>query len=297
MAEARPAASVVIRAKNEAALIGETLECVTTQRFRDFEVLVVDSGSTDATLDIVRRFPSVRLIEIPPAEFTFGGALNRGYGASRGDVLIALSAHAVPLTADWLGRLVGHFRDPRVAGVWGGQTPWRDRPPVPEVFEQHLGGYLRDVYRGFSNANGALRRSLWEAHPFREDLPATEDKEWAYWALRQGLVLMYDGGAAAWHYHPDTLIQTWQRAHREHAGYASIIELRPFGLLDVGRSSYWALRHYVQESATVGEALRRVRTDWPTFVMTRLGRFTGERQGRRFMRETATEPTSTRRPS
>ena len=297
MAELRPAASIVIRAQNEAALIGETLERVWAQRFRDFEVIVVDSGSTDDTHEIVRHFPAVRLLEVAPAELTYGGALNRGCAASHGDVLITLSAHAVPMSDDWLGRLVGHFRDPRVAGVWGGQTPSRDRPPLPEVFEQPLGAYLQDVYRGFSNANGALRRSLWEAHPFREDLPATEDKEWAYWALRQGLILVYDGGAAVWHYHPDTLLQTWRRAHREHAGYASIMELRPFGLFDVAGSAYGALNQYVRESSTLGEAWRRLRTEWPTFMMTRLGRLTGERQGRRFIRDAAAEPTSTRRRS
>ena len=298
MASARPTASIVVHATSEAALVDASLERVLAQRFRDFEVLVLDAGAAHATLDVVRGYPAARLIELPPAPPTAGGALNRAFAAARGDLLVALGPHVVPLGEAWLGRLVSHFVDPRVAGVWGGQAAWPHCPPAPEVFEQHLGAYLEDVHRGFSTLNGAVRRSAWETHRFREDLPAGEDKEWAYWALRQGLVLVYDGGAAVWRARRDSLLATWRRAHRAHARYAALIEVRPFGLADLPRRAWSALRAHAEQSATPAEALRRVWAEWPAFLMTQLGRYTGERYARR-RREHAptTEPTSTRRPS
>src|SRR5688572_7185097 len=95
-------ASIVIRAKNEAGAIGETLDSVFGQRGAPgFEVIVVDSGSTDATLDIVRR-TDARVIEIPPQSFTYGRALNIGISAARGEFVVALSAHSTPINDRWL---------------------------------------------------------------------------------------------------------------------------------------------------------------------------------------------------
>ncbi|HEX6714963.1 MAG TPA: glycosyltransferase, partial [Thermoleophilaceae bacterium] len=72
-----PSVSVIIRAKDEAAAIGEILDLVLAQQLDtgEVEVIVVDSGSTDGTLEIVRE-RAVQLIEIPSATFSFGGALN-----------------------------------------------------------------------------------------------------------------------------------------------------------------------------------------------------------------------------
>ena len=111
-----PVASIIIRAKNEEALVGEVLTAVYGQTVRDIEVIVVDSGSTDRTLEIARTFP-LKIIEIQPEEFTYGRALNIGCRAAQGEFLAFVSAHAVPLTANWLACLISHFDDPNVAGV------------------------------------------------------------------------------------------------------------------------------------------------------------------------------------
>ncbi|MCL4235146.1 MAG: glycosyltransferase, partial [Deltaproteobacteria bacterium] len=69
-------ASIIIRTRNEERHVGEVLARVRDQRRIAFEVIVVDSGSTDATLSIVRKVPDIRLIEIPASSFTYGRALN-----------------------------------------------------------------------------------------------------------------------------------------------------------------------------------------------------------------------------
>ena len=104
---------------NGAETIYACLQEVFEQEFAGpVDVHVVDSGSTDGTLDIVRRFPA-RLIEIPPRSFTYGRALNVGVAAATGEIVVSLSAHSLPAHERWLLNLVRNFADSRVAGVYG----------------------------------------------------------------------------------------------------------------------------------------------------------------------------------
>jgi rhamnosyltransferase len=198
--------SIVIRAKNEALHIGETLESVFSQQSTGpIEVIVVDSGSTDATLDIVQRFP-VQLIEIPAESFTYGRSLNIGIAASRGDVIVSLSAHTLPIGSGWLTSLINPLSEPNVCGVYGRQVPRVDAGRL-EVFGMWFTGVSSDrrrIHRSnpmFSNANGAFRRRLWEEEPFDEDVAGAEDLAWVRIMLRRGYVVVFEPEACAYHSH------------------------------------------------------------------------------------------------
>ena len=115
-----PSATVLIRAKDEEAFLGDVLDALEGQTVRDFDVVLVDSGSRDRTLAIARRFERVRIVRIPPERFTFGMALNAGIREARGPVIVNLSAHAVPTAPTYLEAIVAGFADPAVAGVVGG---------------------------------------------------------------------------------------------------------------------------------------------------------------------------------
>ena len=203
-------ASVVIRAKNEARFIGEVLEALFTQRDAEpFEVIVVDSGSTDGTVEIIRRFPA-RLIEIRPQEFTYGRALNLGIAESRGDFIASLSAHSTPLDDRWLASLIEPLRNPRVAGVVGRQMP-RDNATWLELLGMRLTGLtsdrpeLRSRNPRFSNANSGLRRGLWERVPFDEQVAGAEDFAWARTMQELGYLIAYEPKAAVYHSHGEPL--------------------------------------------------------------------------------------------
>ena len=113
--------SIVIRTKNEAHFIGETLKRIQEQNFDgNYEIIIVDSGSTDSTVEIVRKY-GVRLVEISEKEFTYGRSLNVGASSARHDVIVNLSAHAIPKESTWLKRLTSAFSDDNVAGVYGRQ--------------------------------------------------------------------------------------------------------------------------------------------------------------------------------
>ena len=91
-----PITSILIRTKNEAKDIAKTLDLVVDQSLPPDEITVVDSGSTDGTIELVQQHPYVRLLTMRPEDFTFGRSLNLGFAATQADIVIALSAHAFP---------------------------------------------------------------------------------------------------------------------------------------------------------------------------------------------------------
>jgi rhamnosyltransferase len=225
-----PAVSVIIRAKDEAGAIGEVLDLVLAQELDGgaVEVIVVDSGSTDRTLDIVRERP-VQLIEIPSRAFSFGGALNTGCEAASAPVLVALSAHAYPLDKRWLARMLACFDDQRVACACGvDNAPDGSRLEQPVV--QDLAHWHANPAWGYGNAAGAFRAELWRQRPFREDMPATEDKEWAAHWMEHGYVVVVDPSLRVRHDHShDPLHDIYRRFRVQWTGHTMFRDVPRYG--------------------------------------------------------------------
>ena len=209
--------SFVIRTYNEAEFIGRLLEVLSAQEPRTAsEVVVVDSGSTDDTVAIAQRW-RVRVIQIPRAQFDYSEALNLGIRNARGQLIMNLSAHAIPCGNRWLSAMISHFSDPSVAGVYCRQAPWPDasRREVRRIrgeFGETAVVYDRmpsDQRVPFTNSAGCLRRSLWERHPFR--LPWGEDFEWATWAVANGYKIVYEPSVWVNHSHNLTSRQAARR--------------------------------------------------------------------------------------
>src|SRR3954454_15455541 len=147
---------LLIRTLNEAALIGRCLETLQGQQGGfALDVLVLDSGSTDDTVAIARAH-GARVDEIPPSEFDYSTSLNRGLEQLPADLVVILSAHAIPLGDRWLERMTAPFADERVAGVASGQVPWPGAPwwevrRLNAIFGEHP---VRTEYR--AGADGVL---------------------------------------------------------------------------------------------------------------------------------------------
>lgn len=215
--------SVLIRTKNEARDISKALELIRNQSWQPIEIIVVDSGSTDRTVEIVKQHSDINLIQIAPEEFTFGRSLNIGFQAARGEVVVSLSAHAFPCDCYWLENLVKLFDDPKVAGTYGKQVPQPDAwPPVRRDYLEFYGDRLRLQTRldkwyehDFSNANSAIRYRCWQERPFDETLTGSEDREWARAMLGLGYQIVYKPEAAVYHSHNEPLFKVYQRTYRE----------------------------------------------------------------------------------
>ncbi|NEO08142.1 glycosyltransferase family A protein, partial [Moorena sp. SIO3I8] len=109
-----PEISIIIRCYNEEEHIGRLLSGIMQQTIQDVEIIVVDSGSTDATPSIASRY-RVKLLSIKPEEFSFGRALNLGCQAATGQFIVIASAHVYPIYQDWIEKLLAPFKDPKIA--------------------------------------------------------------------------------------------------------------------------------------------------------------------------------------
>jgi rhamnosyltransferase len=181
-------ASVIIRAKDKADTIGLTLRALRGQT-RAVEIVVVDSGSTDGTLEIARSWAD-RVVEIPAESFSYGRALNIGAAVSSGSVHFALSAHCVPKRADWVEHSLSLYDDDRIAATNQARVTPRGEP-ILDRYIQTRDDALRHPGWGFSNHAASWRADVWAALPFREDLPACEDKEWSWRVLAAGWGIAY----------------------------------------------------------------------------------------------------------
>lgn len=228
-----PKISIILRTKNEERFIGQTLSAVFEQEARDsFEVVVIDSGSTDRTLEIVQQFKT-RLCEIEPSQFTFGYTLNHGAALARGEYIVNLSAHCVPLDSQWMGNLLGPlWSDPSIVATYGKQVPIEGLNPFEErmlicEYSQNGDGNIRTI---FSNSNCAIRKSIWEKFPFDERAPFGEDFIWAH-VLPTEYKIKYVPAAAVSHSHPLTF-SYWAKRYYDN------------GLLDQYMAHSYGLQYY-----------------------------------------------------
>ena len=173
-----PLVSVIVRTKNEERWITQCLESIYRQKYRELEVVLVDNESTDDTVRRASLFP-VKVVNI--ANYIPGLALNQGIRNSKGEVIVCLSAHCVPLDEDWLENLVSPLSNPEIAGVYGKQEPVsfssdEDKRDLITVFGLDEVLQVKDPF--FHNANSALLRSTWNQFPFDESVSNLEDRVW-----------------------------------------------------------------------------------------------------------------------
>ena len=213
----RAKASIVIRCYNEDRHIGRLLDGIMQQTYRNLEILLVDSGSTDRTLSIAARYP-VRMLSIPPEQFSFGRSLNLGCEAAQGEYLVFASAHVYPVFKDWLERMLAPFQDPKIALVYGKQrgaptTKYSEHQIFAKWFPEAADPHQTHPF--CNNANAAVRRSLWQQQPYDETLTGLEDLDWAQRVLSLGYKLAYVPEAGIIHVHDETLRRIYNRYRRE----------------------------------------------------------------------------------
>jgi len=194
--------SIIVRTRNEERWITQCLNGVFSQNHKDFEVIIVDNESSDNTLKKAKQF-NIQMV-LACKEYLPGKALNMGIRESKGDYIVCLSGHCIPVNDLWLSNLLRNFSDPDVAGVYGRQEPLAFTPDVDKrdlsiIFGLDKKVQTKDSF--FHNANSMIRRDLWEKVSFDETVTNIEDRVWAEKILQKGYSLVYEPEASVYHYH------------------------------------------------------------------------------------------------
>jgi glycosyltransferase involved in cell wall biosynthesis len=217
--------SIIIRAYNEEKHIGRLLEGIRYQTLKDVEIVLVDSGSTDSTVEIAESF-GARVVRIPSDEFTFGRSLNYGVNEATREFIVIASAHVYPVYPDWLASLLHPLQDEEVALSYGKQRG----PESAKFSEQQI---FHQWYP--NNANAAIKKSLWKKNPYNETLTGLEDLAWAKWAKEQGYTIAYIAEAEVTHVHNETPYGVFNRYRREAMAFKKIYPESHFNVYDFAR--------------------------------------------------------------
>jgi glycosyltransferase involved in cell wall biosynthesis len=240
-ARPRIKASVCIPTYNAGQLLRDVVERVRLQRTPwPFEVIIIDSDSTDGSVDGLSfpGGPELRIKTIAKMEFQHGRTRNLCATLSRGEFVAFLTQDAMPADEFWLYNLITVLaRFPRAAGAFGRHLPWPNSDPftrrdITDHFNKLLqyplvlsretnperwnGGDTawRQVLHYYSDNNSCLRKSVWVKHPYPE-VDYGEDQLWADRIITAGYEKVYVPSAAVYHSHDYTTSEVAERAETE----------------------------------------------------------------------------------
>lgn len=224
--------SVVIPVKNGQRYLDSVLQAIFFQEIEDsYEVIIIDSGSTDKTLDIAKKYP-VKLYQIDEKEFNHGLTRNFGVSKTEGRYVILLTADAIPVNSLWMKKLVDSLKnDPEAAGVYSRHLPHQDSLPITRIRvkrffvsrqarkesklkkdENYNMLSSREKYSrcNFDNVSSAIRKSIWEKYPFPAACFA-EDLEWAKEILKSGYKIIYQPDSLVYHSHDFSVFDWYEK--------------------------------------------------------------------------------------
>ena len=237
--------SIVILTKNASEILTESLKIIFSQDITEgLEVIIVDSGSTDNTCEIIRKFPQVKLIENPPEQFQHGRTRNLGGKTAIGKYLVFLNGDAIPADTHWLKGMLDNLKhDENVAGVYSRHLPKQDcygymalellrgMKPLKEISSfSHLSEAERQLYARrlirFSTVSCTVRKELWDKTYFVETLPVGEDQEWAKRVLEAGYSIVYEPLSRVVHSHNYSLCQLFKYRYENAISFNAILNTK-----------------------------------------------------------------------
>jgi rhamnosyltransferase len=212
--------SIIIRTLNEAKWLPELLKAVRGQQLNGLscETILVDSGSTDGTLQIAASF-GCKIVTIDKSQFTFGRSLNHGCEAASGRYLVLISGHCVPVGNDWLLNLCKPLDDDICDYGYGrqitreGYSKFSEKCLLLKYFPD--GSKLPQGDFFCNNANSVLRRETWEKYRFDEEVTGLEDMALAKQLWQDGGKIGYAAAAIVEHIHEESWSQIRRRYERE----------------------------------------------------------------------------------
>lgn len=236
--------SVIIPAKNGIRTIKRCIDGILAQTIDVEEIVVVDSGSTDGTIEILEQYDEVKLIEIPAKDFNHGDTRNLGVQHASGEYVVLTVQDAWPANEYWLENMLKGFQEDNVVAVCGQQiVPHEpDKNPVqwfrpysrPEIVTY---SFKKEVYEAMSpgekqaiccwdDVTAMYKRDALLSLPFRKT-PFAEDAWWANDALLAGYTIAYNYNARVYHYHHEDMETAFKRNISEMYSSYRIFKVKP----------------------------------------------------------------------
>jgi len=211
--------SIIIRTLNEDRHLEELLQSISIQEINDceVEVIIVDSGSTDQTLEIATSH-NAKIRHILKENFTFGRSLNYGCDFASGDYLVFISGHCVPTDSNWLANLLEPIVCNEAVYVYGRQignsdSKFSECQLFKKLYPEDAISNQGNVF--CNNANSAIRRDIWAEFRFNENLTGLEDLELAARVQNAGMKVSYVCNASVYHLHYESFSKIKNRFERE----------------------------------------------------------------------------------
>lgn len=273
-----------MRSMNDGLLIGATLNGVYGQDYPGgVELIHIDSGSSDNTVDVIKKTNPCKLIQILPSEYVPGVVLNRGMRESKGDWVVFLNSDGEPANPQWLSELLAAAQSqPKVGTAFSRQIP---RPDCLAVFAHDYDrcfGPTRESTNWdhfFSMVSCIVSRRAWEEQPFREDLQYAEDDEWSRRLKANGWQVVFAEKSIAIHSHNYTLKQAYKRGYGDTFASAAtsstpVRNYNPWYTVGIGsiQDAIKDLKYCLKENRA---------TEWPHAVAVRIAQRLGKMDGYR----------------
>lgn len=217
--------SVVIRTRDKERFLESLLERLAVQTLPPSEIIIVNNYSSEENRRFLERRVSecfrnffrerkiaLKIIALSDEEFSHAYSTNLGVHAAENELVCITNAHSLPTSSHWLQDGARHFKNPNVAGVSGFFLPHSEGNVFGNIdrllyyFSQKL--VLRQDW--CSTINCIIRKSLWQAYPFDENLlkiiPQTrkyglEDYDWSKEMISRGYKIIVDPSFSVFHSH------------------------------------------------------------------------------------------------
>ena len=287
-----PLASIIMRSFNEGWALRDTLPALRVQEYRHWELIVIDSGSTDGSVEMIRAAQPRHFVQLQPHEYNPSRVMNQAMRLARSEFAIFLNADATPQGIHWLRPLVTALFDPLTAAVFGRQIPRPDCRAVYAAEYERCFGLERDSAgwdHFFSMVSSGLRKDIWAQRGFLEQMQYSEDDEYTRWCRARGYRIGYVPESVVMHSHNYTPAQARKRSFGEGGALAAVWPGKPAGV-NFPRTVLLGWLNDARRDLAFCARTRRLR-EWPHALRIRWrqrrARLAGFKDGWKIYRENA----------